>query len=68
MFQETKKRSVTKSLTWRICATLNSYLTLIYFHSTGDLTKAVLMNISGFFVFYIFERVWNVIKWGKIKL
>ena len=68
MFLETKVRSITKAVTWRICAVLNSYITLIYFHSSGDLTKAILMNVSGFFVFYIFERIWNKLQWGKVKI
>jgi hypothetical protein len=65
MFTETKARTVTKSITWRVVATVNSYVTLVTFPSHGNLVKAVLMNISGFFAFYIFERVWNRIKWGK---
>lgn len=23
------------------------------------------MNVSGFVIFYLFERVWNRIHWGK---
>lgn len=65
MYIETKKRSVTKAVTWRICAVVNSYLTLVYFSQSGNLEKALLMNVSGFFVFYIFERIWNRIQWGK---
>lgn len=67
MFKETKKRTITKVITWRIIATLNSYLILILFVATGNIWKAILMNISGFFIFYVFERVWNRINWGKIK-
>jgi hypothetical protein len=65
MYIETKKRSVTKAVTWRVCAVVNSYVTLVYFSNSGNLEKALLMNVSGFFVFYLFERVWNKIQWGK---
>ena len=68
MFIETKRRAVTKGVTWRLCAVINSYVTLVLFPSHGDLTKAILMNISGFVIFYLFERVWNRIHWGKRKL
>lgn len=67
MFKETKPRTITKSFTWRVLATLNSYATLVVFAATTNLWKAILMNISGFIIFYIFERMWNNIQWGKIK-
>jgi len=68
MFIETKRRAVTKGVTWRLCAVLNSYVILLLFSSHGNLTKAILMNISGFVIFYLFERVWNRIHWGKRKI
>ena len=67
MFRETKKRTITKVITWRVLATLNSYIVLILFVTTGSLMKAILMNMSGFVIFYVFERVWNSIQWGKVK-
>jgi adenylylsulfate kinase len=67
MFKETKNRTIMKAITWRVVATLNSYIILILFITTGSLWKAIFMNITGFFIFYIFERVWNKIKWGRIK-
>jgi uncharacterized membrane protein len=67
MFQETKKRTLVKVITWRVVAVLNSYLTLIIFSATGDFGKALIMNLTGFFAFYIFERIWNVVNWGKVS-
>jgi hypothetical protein len=66
---ETKIRSTIKTIIWRIFATLNSYLILICFNNLTDanLKKAIYMNISGFFVYYFYERAWNSIKWGKIE-
>jgi len=65
--QETKTRSLTKTIAWRIVATLNSFLVLVYLSNIlpTNLGKAIAMNITGFFVYYIYERIWNVIKWGK---
>ena len=68
MFLETKPRTMTKAITWRVCAVLNSYVALVVFHKSGDLFKALLMNLTGFCVFYYFERTWNKIQWGKIKI
>ena len=67
LMQETKTRSLTKTIAWRIVATLNSFLVLVYLSNIlpTNLGKAIAMNITGFFVYYIYERIWNVIKWGK---
>ena len=66
MFKETKKRTIVKSIIWRLIATLNSFIIL----SVGlknNLNSAILMNITGFFIYYFFERVFNKINWGKEK-
>ena len=65
--QETKTRSLTKTIAWRMVATLNRFLVLVYLSNIlpANLGKAIAMNITGFFVYYIYERIWNVIKWGK---
>ena len=67
LMQETKTRSLTKSVLWRLVATLNSFLVLVYFQTIieSNLGKAIMMNITGFFVYYSYERIWNIIKWGK---
>ena len=67
LMQETKTRSLTKTIAWRIVATLNSFLVLVYLSNIlpTNLGKAIAMNITGFFVYYIYERIWNIIKWGK---
>lgn len=65
---ETKTRSIIKTIVWRLIATLNSYFVLLYLNNTNkdNLYKAIYMNITGFFVYYFYERIWNLIKWGKI--
>ena len=65
--RETKTRSITKTVAWRILATLNSFLVLVFFSNilTSNIGKAIMMNITGFFIYYIYERLWNIIKWGK---
>jgi hypothetical protein len=65
MYHESRRRSVIKAIVWRIIAVLNSFLTLVIFSESGNFTKAILMNVSGFFVFYLFERLCNKIHWGK---
>ena len=65
--KESKTRTVVKTIVWRLIATLNSFFVLLYLNDSNkdNLYKAVYMNITGFFVYYFYERIWNFIKWGK---
>ena len=62
---ETKKRTVIKTITWRIVAIFNSWAILSMSLTTSNLTNALLMNITGFLALYFFERVWNNVKYGR---
>ena len=63
---ETKKRSVFKSITWRMVAVVNSWAILSFALVDSNFWNAILMNITGFFFFYIFERIWSKINYGRI--
>lgn len=66
MILETKKRTIIKSAIWRVIATINSFAVL----SIGlnhNLRSAILMNITGFVIYYAYERIFNKIKWGKYE-
>ena len=67
MFKETKKRSIYKSLSWRVIALLNSWIVLALSFTQSSFLNALTMNIIGFFLYFIFERMWNKIKYGKIE-
>ena len=64
---EKSKRSVVKSLTWRVTATLTT-TGLVYFF-TGDLeiaaTVSVIEVIVKLILYFVHERVWLNIKWGS---
>lgn len=65
--KESKTRTAVKTIIWRLIATLNSFFVLLCLNDSNkdNLYKAVYMNITGFFVYYFYERIWNFIKWGK---
>jgi len=65
--KESKTRTTVKTIIWRLIATLNSFFVLLYLNDSNkdNLYKAIYMNITGFFVYYFYERIWNFIKWGK---
>jgi uncharacterized membrane protein len=68
MFVETKKRTILKTFSWRIVAILNSFLVLTVNVTDNNFLNALYMNITGFIVYYFFERIWNKIKYGKQQL
>jgi uncharacterized membrane protein len=66
-FQETKTRSLIKSIAWRAIAFLNSLIVLLIFYNGTALENATIMNITGLILFYFHERLWNLSKFGKIE-
>ena len=65
-YRETKTRSVIKSVLWRLTATVNSFLILSLALSKDNLSNAIYMNITGLFVYFFYERIWNAISYGKV--
>lgn len=62
-----KSRSLAKSLTWRVLAIVVTFASIYFL--TGELTTAtagtVLTNSINFVLYYLHERVWNSVSWGK---
>jgi uncharacterized membrane protein len=65
MFVETKQRTILKTISWRMVAILNSFLVLTVNVTDSNFLNALYMNITGFIVYYFFERLWTKIKYGK---
>ena len=65
--EEKVKRSLAKTISWRIVGTLATIL--ISWIITGTLALAfsigVIELISKLVLYYYHERAWNRIKWGK---
>lgn len=63
----TKQRSLAKSLTWRFVAVVSTFV--IAYVMTQDVSFAtsitVVSNIVNFVLYYIHERFWLQIKWGR---
>jgi uncharacterized membrane protein len=63
----TKKRSLAKSLTWRVIAIVSTFG--IGYLMTGSLTFAASLtfvsNLINFILYYLHERVWLKLDWGK---
>jgi len=65
----TKNRSVAKALTWMTVATVSGFI-LVYL-LTQDVTLGLVFATINFVVksilYYIHERGWDVVKWGKVS-
>jgi uncharacterized membrane protein len=64
---ESKKRSLIKTITWRIVAIISSFVITYLF--LGDILQSVsltiLLNVTAVILYYFHERVWNSVKWGR---
>ena len=66
-FFETRKRSILKTISWKIIATGITF-NVVYFQ-TGDLdaslkTSGIVLAI-GIVAYYLHERGWNSVHWEK---
>ena len=67
MSTELKKRTLLKTITWRVTASLTTFL--IAWSLTGDLLIGVSIGsieaLAKIFLYYYHERIWNNINWAK---
>ncbi len=68
--EETKRRSLVKALTWRVLGSLDT-ITISYL-LTGKIKTAITIGTIEIFtkliIYFLHERAWNYIKWGKREL
>jgi uncharacterized membrane protein len=64
----TKARSFIKSLSYRIFGTVTSWAVVYVITGKGSLATliAIWETIIKVVVYYIHERVWNKISWGRV--
>ncbi|MDF1795405.1 MAG: DUF2061 domain-containing protein [Coxiellaceae bacterium] len=62
-------RSLAKSLSWRICATITTMV--ISYFVTGSIAVALSIGSIEVFakliLFYLHERAWNGVNFGRVK-
>jgi len=67
MSVDLKKRTIIKTLTWRVTASLITFV--IAWMLTGDLLIGISIGsieaIAKIFLYYFHERIWNNIDWAK---
>ncbi|MDY6965194.1 MAG: DUF2061 domain-containing protein [Halobacteriota archaeon] len=66
MVKVSRSRSLAKTITWRILATLTTIILVYIF--TGEFTLAIVVGswevIAKIIIYYLHERAWAYVRWG----
>jgi uncharacterized membrane protein len=66
---DSKKRTVVKMISYRIV--IFALLMAITYYFTGNAgqttTISIIFNVAGSVVYYVYERLWGAIGWGKSR-
>ncbi len=67
MVKETKTRSLVKTLSWRLTGSFVTSLIVYFFTQKTEIALAVggFELVSKFLVYFVHERAWNKITWGR---
>lgn len=69
MVSDHPKRTLAKTLTWRVIALLTTVI-VVYAYS-GDVKESVTVglvaNALKMFFYYVHERAWNRLSFGRVK-
>jgi uncharacterized membrane protein len=69
MIKEKRLRSLVKTLSWRIIASLDTFLIswLVSGKISIGVTIATIEVITKLALYYFHERAWDKVKWGKFE-
>ncbi len=66
---ERHSRTIAKTLTWRVIATLTTIVVVYFFDN--DMKSSIVIGITAnsikLFMYYIHERLWNRTSFGMVK-
>ncbi len=64
--KDSRKKSIAKSVTWRIICIVVSVLTAYALTNSIDIAAAIgtVYNVITMILYYFHERIWNRVEWG----
>jgi len=67
--RETRKRSLIKSISWRVICIVVSIVTSFFLTGKWDIAVAIgtVYNFITMVLYYFHERSWNKVKWGCVE-
>lgn len=68
-FHEQVKRSITKAITFRLLILISDGIIIYTITHRYDITLGVIFfsNFASTILYFVHERIWNNIHWGKTK-
>ena len=67
MNQEQHKRSITKAVTFRVMVMTSDFIIITAITRRYDVALGIIIfsNISSTILYYLHERAWNKVEWGR---
>lgn len=67
---ESHKRTILKTITWRLIATLTTVLTIYFWTADWSIAlgSGLLANALKTILYYIHERAWNLTDFGRFSV
>lgn len=64
--RETKRRSIVKSIVWRVICVVVSIIVSFLLTAKWDISVAIgsIYNVITMILYYFHERAWNRVNWG----
>ena len=64
----TKKRSLVKTITWRVIATTDTFVLAWLFTSDEVIAASIagLEVVTKLILYYVHERGWSSLEWGQV--
>ncbi len=66
---ESTRRTIMKAVTWQTMGII--IMVALSYQQTGSLTSALSIAIgasaSGFVFFFLHEKLWNAVRWGRVS-
>lgn len=68
-FRELVKRSLVKSITFRVLVIMSDLIIIYLLTKRLTITLAIILfsNLSATIIYFVHERAWNKIHWGKVR-
>jgi len=69
IFRESIKRSLFKSISFRVVVVLSDIIVIYFITHRYDITIGVTIatNVASMVLYYLHERIWNKISFGRKK-
>lgn len=66
---ENNKRSLAKAVSWRITGTVTTFFLSLFITNNAAIAGTIALSevLTKVGLFYLHERGWNKINWGKIN-